>query len=57
MKDRSLKDNESGNMNIGEPDWGHPWHLAKTGYPDLEVLLTKHEEPECSEKIPPAATR
>jgi deoxycytidylate deaminase len=59
MKDRSLKDDHSGKMEIGEPEWGEPWHLAKIGYPELEAELTKEkeEEPECSEKIPPTATR
>ena len=29
MKDRDLKDQDTGMMSIQAPDWGTPWHLAK----------------------------
>jgi hypothetical protein len=40
-KDRDLKDDRSGTMSIGEPDWGAPWHLRKASYVQLEAELSK----------------
>jgi len=41
LKDRDLKDNHTGTMLKGEPEWGSPWHLRSAAYPELEAVLTK----------------
>jgi hypothetical protein len=46
IKDRPLKNAETGDYEVGDPDWGSAWDLVKISYPQLEVQLTKHvEEP------------
>ena len=44
LKDRSLKNEETGEYVVGDPDWGSAWDLVKISYPQLEVQLTKHVE-------------
>ncbi|MDP3868022.1 anti-phage dCTP deaminase [Phenylobacterium sp.] len=39
LKDRELKIKDTGLFNIGQPDWGTPWHLRAAGYADLESKL------------------
>lgn len=39
LKDRELKVKETGQFNIGKPDWGTPWHLRAAGYADIEAKL------------------
>jgi deoxycytidylate deaminase len=41
LKERDLKDNDSGDMKIGIPDWGQPWSLRKNSYIELEAELSK----------------
>ncbi len=40
LKDRDLKDEQTGNMQISSPEWLSPWHLAKMSYLDIEAKLT-----------------
>lgn len=42
-KDRELKNNVTGEVDIGEPDWGTPWHLGKVSYTQLESALMNQE--------------
>jgi deoxycytidylate deaminase len=41
LKDRDLKNDKTGQMQITEPDWGGPWYLAKASYVQLEAELSK----------------
>ena len=41
VKDRDLKNNETGVMEIGDPPWGTPWHLRRASYAQLEAELAK----------------
>jgi deoxycytidylate deaminase len=41
LKDRELKDSRSGNMLIGEANWGSPWHLKRISYVEIEAELAK----------------
>lgn len=41
LKERDLKDDNSGVMKIGEPEWGQPWSLRKNSYIELEAELSK----------------
>jgi len=41
FKDRDLKNDLTGKMEIGIPDWGAPWHLAKKSYVQLEAQITQ----------------
>lgn len=38
-KDRDLKNSISGNLEMGNPDWGTPWHLRRMSYAQLESEL------------------
>lgn len=40
LKDRELKDPQSGAMKLAEPDWGTPWHLRSVAYVELEAKLS-----------------
>ena len=40
-KDRSLKDKDTGLMNIGDPKWGNKWSIKRVSYTQLEAELTK----------------
>jgi len=44
LKDRSLKNPDTGDHIIGDPDWGSAWDLVKISYPQLELQLTKRKE-------------
>lgn len=44
LKDRPLKDDNSGDFNIGNPEWGNAWDIAKVSYPELELRLSKQYE-------------
>ncbi len=39
LKDRSYKDKVSGELSIGEPQWGCPTDVYKDAYPELEAKL------------------
>lgn len=55
LKERELKDNASGDMRIGIPDWGQPWALRKNSYVELEAELSKIGEETWKPK-PPATS-
>lgn len=44
MKDRDLKDNQSGDLKIAQPHWGTPWHLPRSSYVEIEAELAREEE-------------
>jgi deoxycytidylate deaminase len=41
LKDRELKNSDTGNIETASPEWGTPWHLRTVGYPELEAALIK----------------
>ncbi len=41
LKDRELKDKESGLHQIGESEWGSPWDLGRLSYVQLEAELLR----------------
>jgi deoxycytidylate deaminase/dephospho-CoA kinase len=41
LKDRDLKNDDTGDLWIGTPGWGTPWHLRKKSYVQLEAQITK----------------
>ena len=41
MKDRELKNKQTGDMLIQSPDWGTPWHLPRVSYVQMEAQLSK----------------
>jgi deoxycytidylate deaminase len=43
IKDRDLKDTQTGVMTNSEPAWGTPWHLRSAAYVELEAVLAKSE--------------
>lgn len=52
LKDRELKDQQTGKMDIKLPLWGQPWHLGKNSYVELEAELTKGPvEPSCKKPV------
>ncbi|MCU1303624.1 MAG: bpiD [Candidatus Sulfotelmatobacter sp.] len=52
LKERDLKDNASGDMKIGAPEWGQPWSLRKNSYIELEAELSKVGEETWKPKPP-----
>jgi len=44
LKDRDLKNKESGLIDIGTPAWGTPWHLRRASYVELEAALARSEK-------------
>jgi tRNA(Arg) A34 adenosine deaminase TadA len=40
IKDRSLKDKSTGDMDIGQPRWGGQWNLKKIGYAEVEAKIS-----------------
>lgn len=40
LKDRDLKDDVTGVMSIGEPEWGSSFDLTRVGYAEVEALLS-----------------
>lgn len=44
LKDRDLKDKDTGNMAIGETEWVTPWHSSRLSYPELEAELVGEVE-------------
>lgn len=42
QKDRELKNSRTGEMVIGEADWGSPWHLKRISYVEIEAELAKN---------------
>lgn len=43
LKDRDLKNDQSGVMYIGSPNWGSPWHRRRVSYVQLEADLSNLE--------------
>jgi hypothetical protein len=43
-KDRSLKDNVTGKLRFGEPEWGGKWGVRMLPYTDLEARLTEEQD-------------
>jgi hypothetical protein len=43
LKEVDLK-TSAGDLNIGSPFWGDPWHVRRVGYPQLEAELARHLE-------------
>jgi deoxycytidylate deaminase len=41
LKERELKDKNTGIIKIQEPQWGTPWHLSRASYPELEAELSE----------------
>jgi deoxycytidylate deaminase len=41
LKNRELKDRDTGIMDIQEPNWGTPWNLSRVSYPEMEATLSK----------------
>jgi hypothetical protein len=41
LKDRDLKNDDTGDLKISAPDWGTPWHLRKKSYIQLEAQITR----------------
>jgi deoxycytidylate deaminase len=41
LKDRELKDPNTGDFKIGAPEWGSPWHIQGVSYVELEAALAK----------------
>jgi deoxycytidylate deaminase len=39
LKNRELKDKDTGIMKIQEPEWGRPWDLSRISYPEMEAKL------------------
>jgi deoxycytidylate deaminase len=55
LKERDLKDNASGEMKIGVPEWGQPWSLRRNSYIQLEADLSKPGEETWKPKPPTAS--
>jgi len=43
LKDRELKDKNTGKMKFHPPRWGTPWHLSRASYPELEAELSEED--------------
>lgn len=43
LKDRELKDKNTGTLAVGDPEWGGPWDLGKLSYIQLENELLRTE--------------
>jgi hypothetical protein len=43
-KDRELKNNNNGEIDLQQPSWTTPWYLRKHGYVELEAELAKEDE-------------
>jgi deoxycytidylate deaminase len=41
FKDRDLKNSDTGQLSIGQPEWGTPWHLRAKNYAELEARLAE----------------
>lgn len=41
LKDRELKNRETGDLHLGKPDYMDAWHLDRVGYTELEAKLSK----------------
>jgi deoxycytidylate deaminase len=41
LKERELKNADTGNFEISEPEWGAAWHLRRQSYVQLEAQLSK----------------
>jgi deoxycytidylate deaminase len=44
VKNRDLKDDKTGILHIGQPDWGTPWDITRVSYTQLEAELVNHGE-------------
>jgi deoxycytidylate deaminase len=50
LKDRDLKDDQTGSMRISDPAWSTPWHIGRVSYIELEANLAKTSEREQGER-------
>ena len=41
LKDRELKNAQTGAMSIHQPPWGTPWHLPRSSYVEIEAKLAE----------------
>lgn len=41
LKDRELKDDQTGDLKMGAPAWGSPWKVSRVSYAALEAKLCK----------------
>lgn len=46
MKDRDLKDDNTGEMQVKPPKWGKPWHLPRVSYVEIEAELSVEDNHE-----------
>jgi deoxycytidylate deaminase len=44
LKDRELKEKDTGIMRIQEPEWTSPWHLPVTSYVEIEATLARRDQ-------------
>jgi deoxycytidylate deaminase len=44
LKDRELKDKDTGLYQIGQPEWGNPWYLSRISYLDIEEAFAKEDQ-------------
>ena len=43
MKDRDLKEDSTGKIQIGKTAWGSLWDTTKISYADLEIAITQNQ--------------
>lgn len=43
LKDRELKNKDTGAMEIGPPEWTPPWYLSASSYAEIEAKLSEKE--------------
>lgn len=44
LKDRELKDKQTGLLHIQEAEWGSGWDVSRVSYPQLEALLQANDD-------------
>jgi deoxycytidylate deaminase len=45
LKDRELKDKQTGKLHIQDAEWGSAWDVSRVSYPQLEALLEASNAP------------
>ncbi len=43
LKDRELKNKQTGNLDIQDAEWGSAWDVSRVSYPQLEALLEEND--------------
>jgi hypothetical protein len=41
LKDRELKNDVTGEVSIGVPEWGPTWYIAKASYAEMEAKVSQ----------------